>query len=181
MRSLWRAVSAFLSTDDPRLAIAHAVVIAVMGNQPFYPLYVAWLAPAGAKAAMVSWLSAPAFAAVPAVGRRAPTAAKLLLVGAGLGNTALCTLALGPASGVPLFYLPCLALPLVLFAPGRRGPLALATLAVAAVLFGTIGALAPERFPPDAGAALTRMHAISVACLMGLIALRSWMALRRTA
>ena len=109
----WLArITAWFDNPDPRLAAAGTAALLIAGNQPFYPVYV-WLI-AGAKAwpALLTLLSTPFFVAVPALCRRHADAGRWLLMAAALGNTALSAVALGPASRVELFYLPCMVLAL---------------------------------------------------------------------
>lgn len=177
----WRRVLAYFDNDDPRLAIAAVVALVVVGNQPFYPLYVAWIAGSAGWAACVTLFSTPVFAAVPGVARRRPVAGKLLLLGAGIANTALCTFALGRGSWIELFYIPCLVLAAILF--GRRERLA----ALGGCALAMMLASAAVRGQPLATmtgaelASLARLHAASVAALVLIIAvavIRRWDRLR---
>lgn len=168
-----------LASDDPRLALANTVVVAIVGNQPFYPAYVWWIAGGKASAACLTWASTPFFAAVPALARRHPRAGKILLLAAGIGNTALCAFAFGRASGVELFYLPCLALAVLLFGRRERAVAVAASIVLVAVLLLAAGGSRVAAFTPAEDASLTRLHAVSVASLLGLMGISWYRALRR--
>lgn len=92
---------------------------------------------------------------------------------AGIGNTALCTAALGPASGVELFYLPCLVLPLLTLR-GRERLIGLgATIAAIAVLMALVRLSGFEGLVPVSAeevATLQRINAFSVTGLMCVMA-----------
>ncbi len=163
---------------DAQVAAANTVALVIVGNQPFYPLYVYALVGDAAWPTLLTFLSTPFFAAVPAVARRRSLAGRALLPLAGIGNTLLCAKVLGPASGVEAFLLPCLALPMLLFSRAeRRIAVAFAVLppALYLLLHGRYGAPL-HAYAPDEAAALVRLHGVSVACLMGLLGL---LALRR--
>ena len=168
-----------LASDDPRLSLANTVVVAIVGNQPFYPAYVWWIAGGGTTAACLTWVSTPFFAAVPALARRRPRAGKILLLAAGIGNTALCAFVFGRASGVELFYLPCLALAVLLFDRRERAVALAASTVLVAILLLTAGRSRLAGVTATQDASLTRLHAVSVASLLILMAISWYRALRR--
>lgn len=175
-----KAIRAYARSPDPRVAAGNAVALLVAANQPFYPLYVAWLAGNGWPAVW-TFLSTPFFLAVPAVSRRSPRAGRALVPLAGIANTVLAAWALGAASGVAAFLAPCVVLAGLLFRPSeRRISLALTGLALGAffLLHGPAGApLAP--FSAEDYTALVRLNAISAGGLLAFIGLTFPVADRR--
>lgn len=162
----WRRFSAYFASDDPHLGIAGTVCLVVVGNQPFYPAYLWWIAGGKAWVGVLTWISTPFFAAVPAVGRRHPLAGKLLLLAAGIGNTVLCAFAQGRATWVELFYLPCLALSWLMF-DDRQRLLGLACGILPIILLGlAAGRSELAGFTPEETASLARLNAYSVAGLL---------------
>lgn len=176
MRAWMNRIWAYFDSVDPRAAIAGSVSFVVLSNQPFYPLYLYFVLGGRAWPSMLTWLSSPLFAAVPLAGRdHPPNACRLLLV-AGIGNTALATVALGVASWVELFYLPCALLAVILFA-GRARWTAIGTSLVAMVACACLVRLT---FPEGLAAvtseeftSLARINMFSVAGLTGVIAFMS--------
>jgi hypothetical protein len=173
----WRRVSGHFGSPDPRIAACNTVALIVVGNQPFYPFYVWYAAGAPVGAAYLTWLSTPFFVAAPWLARRHSLGGRVMLLCASLGNTVLAAGALGPASGVELFYLPCLVLSFIGFGSRERRTIVPGAVAVAATGLALVrqmgGPLAGLSGPQDT--VLLSMHAISVACLlavMGLMAFR---------
>jgi hypothetical protein len=167
----------YFGNDDPRLATAGSIALVIAGNQPFYPLYVFALAGMKFWPSLLTWITAPFFLAVPAVCRRAPRGGRWLLIAASLGNTVLTSLALGPASGVELFYLPCLILPMLLFAGWEAVNAVLACLAAISVGLLAVhgsGWDGVAGFDAATFASLTRLHAFSVAALLILFGFMAW-------
>ena len=135
LKQMTAAVSAYAAHPDPRAAIANAVALVIVSNQPFYPLYLYWAVAPVVTPSYVTFLSTPLFATVPAVMRRSTLFGRSLLLAAGIGNTMLCRAAFGPGSGVEVFLFPCLMLALMLFRrPERAFALGFATLAFTAYL-----------------------------------------------
>ncbi len=172
---MWRRLVAYFDGADRKLKLAGTVAFVVTSNQPFYPLYVWWIA--GRDAAFVSlvtWLSTPFFATVPAVGRRSPAAGKILLLIAGIGNTAVCAFVFGTVSGVEWFYLPCLILAWALFET-RTAWISLAASTATVALAMVLARITDYALiaPADAGT-LVRLHAGSVAGLLAVIVYRLW-------
>ena len=170
--ALWSVVSTYFSNPDPRLNLGGTVALAVVGNQPFYPLYVSYLTGVPAWPAALTWLSTPFFAAAPSVMRRSPATGRILLLAAALGNTVLSAKALGPASGVELFYVPCVLLAFGLFEPGRRAmPVAIVTACVAiGWAVARLDGAPLQIFSADQSDCLWSMNKVSVVCLCGVIA-----------
>jgi hypothetical protein len=164
-----RQLNAYFDNEDPRLAAAGTVAMIIVGNQPFYPLYVVAVAGKQGWFAALTWFSTPFFAAVPALCRRAGLAGRLLLIGTSIANTALAALALGTGTLVELFYLPCLALAPLLFdrrcaVIGLGACIAGIGVGFCLVHSGLGGGIA--NFDPGTLQALARLHALSVAGLM---------------
>ena len=116
---LLQPLRAYADNRDPLAAAGNRVALLVAVNQPFYPIYVAWLV-GNAWPTLLTFLSTPLFLAVPAVARRSPQAGRALLVLAGVANTMLAAKAVGVASGVEAFLAPCVVLAGLLFRPGER-------------------------------------------------------------
>ncbi len=109
-------LTTYLANDDPYAAIANTGAFIVWSNQPFYPLYVAWVVGWNdAWPSLVTWLSTPFFFAVPLLARKNTLAGRSLFVVAGLLNSLLSLKAFGVASGIGWFFLPCLVIALMFF------------------------------------------------------------------
>lgn len=170
LRRLGSALGRYAEAPDPAARMVNTIALVIAGNQPFYPIFVAMIAGRAAWPALLTWLSTPFFAAVPAVARRNPEAGAALLCAAGIGNTVLSNLVLGGASGIPLFYLPCALLCLTVL--GRDPPLLRLGAAAVTVLLALAlrHAQSPlTSFSATTVTALQHLHAVSVACLTGLM------------
>lgn len=180
--SLFARLRHYAQGTDPIADAANTVALVIAGNQPFYPVYLFAIAGERGWPSLLTWFSTPLFLAVPAVGRRNNLAGRALLCVAGLGNTAISNLTLGGASGIPLFYLPCLILCFTLLGRGERlVQIGLVALTAALALgLGHISAL----FGPFTSAeihSLQRVHGISVVCLTIFLAILLTRAYRRPA
>jgi hypothetical protein len=164
-------LSRYAANDDPRAALGNFVALLIVSNQPFYPLYVYWLVGNVAWVALVSFISTPFFFAVPALAKRNAVAGRVLLCVTGSFNTALCVWAFGSASGVGLFYLPCILLGVLLFPPDKRVAMAFCTgLPVAAYWFLHNRLGAPLHvFGAEQYSSLVTLHAVSVGSLIAVI------------
>lgn len=154
---------------DASARIANAIALLVAASQPFYPLYLHSVAGAAAWPAWLVLATTPAYATIPMFSRRHGRLARAMLPIVGVVNTLIAVKALGPASGVELFYLPCILAATALTKPGATW---LAVLLVAMVAFAYLvagGWLGPPlaAIPPDDLSAMVRLHAVSAA---GLIA-----------
>ena len=174
--SKWLAVSAWLARatahPDPRVAITSKVAMIVVGNQPFYPLYLWLILGRPGWIGCATWLTTPVFAAVPIVARRNATAGRVLMCAIGLANTVLCQILLGTASGVGWFALACAALAAASF---HRRELWVAVALVAACALVALAAWAligPPVLPLGAAAlaSLVKLHLVSVGSLLIVIA-----------
>lgn len=165
MRALaWLRV--YVAHPDAKVAAANGVALLVASNQPFYPLYVWYVAGGGpALVSLLTWFSTPFFALVPVVGRRHPAAGRALLVGAGVINTMVCAKAFGVQSAVELFLLPCALLAVLAFYRHEYA-LSLGLIGVAVAAFALLRArLGAPLIAPEAALALVNLHAFSVAAL----------------
>jgi hypothetical protein len=171
LRRVSAAIGAYAAHPDPRAAMANSVALVIVSNQPFYPLYVYWAVSPVIAPAYLTFLSTPFFAAVPAAMRRSPLLGRALLLVAGIGNTLLCRVAFGPASGVEVFLFPCLMLALLLFRRAERAfALGFATLAfIAYLLPATLLGAPVHLYEPSDYAALQRLNFLSAASLTVLI------------
>lgn len=163
---------AYGAHPDPATAAACFVAIVLGSNGPFYPVYVVALVGwAQGHIALLTMLAAPFFLAIPPLARRSPAAGRAALWLVGTINTVWCMKLLGPASGVGIFLLPCIALAALLPAGWPRlagAAVPLLVLLVPPIWFGMpIMALSEGQ---DAHLAL--LNRFSAACLMGLLALR---------
>ena len=171
-RTILGRIGAYAANPDPLVAAGNRVALLVAVNQPFYPLYVAWLV-GDAWPTLVTFLSTPFFLAVPAVGRRSPRAGRALLVLAGVGNTMLAAKAVGVASGVEAFLAPCVVLAGLLFRPHERRIaviLLAVSFAVFLVLHDRYGAPL-HAYSAAQNGAFARLNAISAGGLLAFIGL----------
>jgi hypothetical protein len=163
-----------LDAGDPQAQAAAAIAMLIAASQPFYPVYCQVVAGVAAWPAWLILLTTPGYIAIAAAAPRRGRLARVMLPLVGVANTAIAVKALGPASGVELFYLPCALLAAALSKPGDR---VLAALALGATLLAyLVGGrwLAPPVAPlsPDALAAMVRLHAMSVGGLLVYIGYR---------
>jgi hypothetical protein len=172
--SIFARLGRYAAHPDPRAAACNMIALVVTGNQPLYPLYIAWLVGAGAGVACWTFLSTPFFAAVPFVARRHPVAGRMLLPLAGIANAVLAAKAFGVASGVGWFLIPCAMIAVLAFRPREWRPmlalLGLMLLALPLLLWdiGTpFGPLTPDQYR-----ALARLDIGSVAALSIFVAAR---------
>jgi len=178
MTRVFSAVGRYVADHRPREAIANTVALIIVSNQPFYPLYLAWAVSPVIAPALLTFLSTPFFAAVPAVMRRQSLAGRCLLLAAGIGNTLLCRGVFGDGAGVEAFLFPCLALAAPLFRREESGYAALfAAASFGAYLLPLEGLWEPmHRYTPDEYAAFRRLNFLSAASLTAVI---GWLVARR--
>ncbi len=163
----------YMGHPDPQAAAANWVAMVVGWNTPFYPLYLLAMPGGGIfPAGWLTLLATPFFLAVPAVTRRAPLLGRLMVPGFGAANCVFGSWVLGPQSGTPLFLIPCAILAALLYKPGEKlVRLALLGAVLAAFLFCTYWETSLTTLAPDTLAAITRLNAFSVLCLIAFIAL----------
>ena len=170
-RGVLRALGRYTAYPDARVAIANKVALVVVGNQPFYPLYLLAILGSAGFISCWTWATTPFFAAVPAVTRRNATAGRTLMCVSGLANTMLCDKLLGLRSGVGWFTLACALVALATF-HRREWPVAV----LLVLLCGVLGLAAPwlvgepvlQANAADL-ASLTKLHLVSVGSLGILI------------
>lgn len=146
----------FVPPDLTRHRTDAAVAVAwlIVANKPIFPLYVWWFVGTGTSASWLTALSAPAYLAVALHARRHPLASRVALPLIGALDTVFAAKLFGPASGVELFFVPCLLLAVVGFEP-REGRWTKALLVVLFCAFvathGCLGAAWGPWTPEDAG------------------------------
>jgi hypothetical protein len=170
LKNWMRRFHEYAAHPDPRTALANFVALLIVSNQPFYPLYIVWIAGRPGWITLLTFLSAPFFFAVPAVARRNSALGRVLLCVAGTLNTLLAVWLLGVASGVGLLYLPCLLIGTTLFAPSEKAAMAICVALPAAAYFSIDGPA--DVFTAGQYAALVKLHAVSAGALIVLIGYR---------
>lgn len=174
MKSLASAIAAYSRSNDPLAAASNVIALCVVGNQPFYPLYVWWAVGDDGWASFLTFLSTPFFLAIPWIARRSSLLGRAMLPMVGIANTVLSAKAFGAASGVALFLLPCAMIAgMGLRAHERKvmlGILGLAALAFA-LIENELGA-ALHDFSAEQYGRFVTLNAWSVAGLTGLVALQ---------
>ncbi len=165
---------AYAAHGDPATAAFNVIALVLAWNGPFYPAYVIGLIGRPGLGALLTMLASPFFYAVPWIARRNAGAGRLALPIFGLANTFACVKLFGPASGVELFFIPCILLAGLLFRPGE-GLAKWLLIGFAIVpfwlpdrLYGT----AWLELPMPALAKLRGLNLVSVASLSGFIALK---------
>jgi len=171
---LWQWIVAYAAHDDPAVAAANWIALVVAWNQPLYPLYLWWIVGAEKVApSFLTFFSTPFFLAVPAVSRRHPTAARLLLPLTGIANGIVSTKAFGVGAGVEMFLLPCALIGAALFRPSERFA-GLAVVALSAAVYfipqGFYGRPLADYSAAD-NAGMVGLNALSAATLIVFIGL----------
>lgn len=157
----------YVAHSDPRARAGNVIAMFILSNQPFYPLYVYLLIGDRFWPTLLTLFSSPFYAAVPWAMRRNVTAGKSLLIAASLGNTLVSIKALGPESGLELFFFPCAVLGALIFSNGERAARWIAALSPFApflILRGKYGA-ALETFSAAEYSTLLTLHAVSAAAI----------------
>jgi hypothetical protein len=163
----------YVAHPDPATAAVNLVAVVVAGNGPFYPLYVLALIGWDRTGAWLTMLASPVFFSVPAISRRCSRAGRVALPLIGTANTVWCAALLGGASGVEWFLLPCTVLAALVFRPAERRAGLLVTglatlLMVVLTMWPFVGLMS---LSANDAAALTRLHAISVATLTAFVSI----------
>ena len=110
---LW--LERYTAHPDPPVAAGNFVAMVLAWNQPFYPLYLWFIAGSDAWAEAPDVLSALFFFAIPAISRRSALAGRVLLPVFGVANILAVSWILGEAAGVWLLLFPCGMLAALLF------------------------------------------------------------------
>ena len=76
MRRAWRALGAYLASDDPLVAASNTIAFLLACNLPLYPLTLWLVTGEHAMVTFLTALNAPVFLAVPFVSRRHPLAGR---------------------------------------------------------------------------------------------------------
>lgn len=108
--SIWRRIGDYAASDDPLTAASNRLALIIASNQPFYPLYAAWLTGEASPLLALTFLSTPFFLAAPWVTRRAPQLGRLYFPAVGAINTFFCAYVFSARSGVEIFLAPCLVI-----------------------------------------------------------------------
>jgi hypothetical protein len=170
---VWRVIKRYAGHEDDLTGKANILALSIASNQPFYPFTVYLALGHFLPASFWTFLSTPAFLAVPALSRRSPLLGRTLLVVTGIANTVLCLVLFGADSGVGLFLLPCIMIAALAF-KGDERPIQLALIGLGLLAFiGLQGALARSTglTSSDDFHAIWTLHACSVAMLTALIGL----------
>ncbi len=157
----------YVEHRDPHARAGNVIAMFILSNQPFYPLYLYLLLGGRFWPALLTLLSSPFYAAVPWLMRRNVTAGKGMLVLASIGNTIVATRALGQASGLELFFFPCVVLGALLFASNEsvaRWTSAIVPIALFLLLRSHYGAPLENYSAAEYGTMLT-LHAVSAAAI----------------
>jgi hypothetical protein len=173
--SIRRRLEVYAASDDSLTAASNRLALILASNQPFYPLYVWWVAGEATPLLALTFLSTPFFVATPAVSRRFPGIGRLWLPAIGAINTFFCAWVFGEASGVELFLAPCLVIAALSCRGAQRRALALYIAGVIggfALLHGRYGA---PLYASEQASALLSLNAYS-ASILSLIA--GWMLYR---
>jgi hypothetical protein len=158
----------YSASNDPSVAACNTIAMMIASNQPFYPIYIWWIAGSGAWVGIPDALSGIVFFAVPAVTRRFPLLGRVALVVVSVVNVVICSAMLGEPAGVQLLFMPCAMLAAILFTWRERFVMiTLTSLPLAAWLL-TRGKwdTPPIRFTPDAYRGLFTLNALSAGSLM---------------
>jgi hypothetical protein len=169
MKLIWR----YIAHDDPLVATTNLIALVLGYNTPLYPLYLLWVTGRGGLPwSLLTLCSCPFFLAVPAVSRRSPLAARIMLPIVGTLNTVFCTWLLGQATGTELFLIPSITLAALLFRPNERVAMACAA-APAILAFFLAGhyGISPLHYDTAQSHAIMRLNAGSVGTLSIFIGL----------
>lgn len=168
MKALAARIRALLHHDDPLAHGVNLVAGVIVGNQPFYPLYVLWAAGKAGWPAFAAYAVMPLFALTFVFARRSSLLGRVWFCLIATGNTVLTTKLLGAETGVELFYFACIAVGALFFRSTERLlMLAMAGLPLLAgwLLHGNYGAPVAV-LSADQQSALFTLHGISVGTLL---------------
>lgn len=163
-----RWLRAYTASDDPHVSACNTIAMVIAWNQPYYPLYLWWIAGHDAWVGIPDAFSGILFFAIPAIARRSSLLGRIAMVVFSVANVVFCSMMLGKAAGVQLLFLPCGMLAAMLFAWRERFVmLAMASLPLVTWLL-TRGRLdiPPVRFSTEVYASLFTLNAVSAGLLM---------------
>ncbi|GLR67017.1 hypothetical protein GCM10010909_16980 [Acidocella aquatica] len=111
-----RGIFEYAAHADPLTAASNKIALVLLGNTPFYPLYLAFcLGRPGWPWLLFSGVSLPFFAAALPIARRNGFSGRVWLSAVATLNSTYVTWLLGESSGTALFLIPCTALALMSF------------------------------------------------------------------
>jgi len=162
-----RRYYAYIEHRDPLARAGNVIALFILSNQPFYPLYIYFLVGGRFWPALLTLISSPLYAAVPWLMRKNALAGKWLLVAASIENTLVSIKALGPESGLELFFFPCAVLGALIFsAKESRSAWIAAVLPIALYLLLRGRYAAPlESFSGAEYGSLLTLHAVSAGAI----------------
>lgn len=170
LRRLRESYAAYIANPDPLMEAGNLLAFVIGTNQPFYPIYLAFIAGTGAWRALPLMASMPFFLAVPILARRSKLAARILLVAASIANVVAAIALMGDRSGLAMLFIPCAAIAAILFRDREKlWIIGMVAMSMAAWLF-TSG-MGPNAFSPDQYASMQRLNAMSAIGLCGVIGL----------
>ena len=163
-----RCYNAYAAHDDRLVRASNQIALIVAASQPFYPIYVWWIAGADAWPTLFTLLSTPLFLAVPALSRVNGIAGRALLPLAGIANTILAAVLMPPSVGVLLFLGPILMIASLQFRAAERWAGWLIAALAGAVYFGLDTGIswALVTVAPSVAAQLVTLNAISAGSLI---------------
>lgn len=159
----------YVDHPDPLVAAGNFVALVLAWNQPFYPLYLWFIAGEKAWVALPDVLSGLFFFVVPAIARRHPLLGRALVPVFGVANILVVWWLLGEGAGVWLLLFPCGTLAALLFrSQERRWMLGLTALPLVAWLAsrGRLGP-PPVSFSAEQLGSIATMNAVSAFALVG--------------
>ncbi len=110
----------YVDHPDPLVAAGNFVALVLAWNQPFYPLYLWFIAGEKAWVALPDVLSGLFFFVVPAIARRHSVLGRALVPLFGVANILVVSWLLGEGAGVWLLLFPCGTLAALLFRSQER-------------------------------------------------------------
>jgi hypothetical protein len=165
-------------TRPDAAAIVTSVAWIVAANKPFYPLYIAYLAPAGFAASAITLLSFPVYVLVALRGRRAP-ALLWLVPAAGAADALLAQKAFGAGAGLEAFLAPCAVLA-VLVGRERGVWMGRVMLALLPAMFLFLPQWRPAPLAALDAEALAHLRDLNLYSVVGLMFFIGWRALGAT-
>jgi hypothetical protein len=167
LREIVKRFYSYIGHRDPLARAGNVIAMFILSNQPFYPLYVFLLVGGRFWPTLLTLISSPFYVAVPWLMRRSTLAGKWLLIVASIGNTLLSIKALGPDSGLELFFFPCAVLGALIFEakePRSAWIAAVLPIVIFLVLRGRYGAPFETFSGAEYGTLLT-LHAVSAGAI----------------